>query len=83
MDKAKYLTPPQVARQLGTDCNRVLLWIRSGSLKAFNLSEGNRARWKISPEDLAAFLESKSNRVTADPPKRTRRTVPRPARSWV
>jgi len=83
MDKAKYLTPPQVARQLGTDCNRVLLWIRSGALKAFNLSEGNRARWKISPADLETFLESKSNRATAEPPKRARRTLPKASRQWV
>jgi hypothetical protein len=83
MDKTKYLTPPQVAKQLGTDANRVLLWIRSGALKAFNLSEGDRPRWKVSPEDLAAFLESKSNRANQEPPTRKRRIIPKPARQWV
>ncbi len=83
MDKPRFLTPPQVARQLGTDAGRVLIWIRSGALKAFNLSEGGRPRWKISPEDLGAFLESKSNRTAQEPTKRARRTIAKPARQWV
>jgi hypothetical protein len=83
MDKTKFLTPPQVAKQLGTDANRVLLWIRSGALKAFNLSEGGRPRWKVDPADLDLFLESRSNRANTEPPKRKRRIIPKPTRSWV
>jgi excisionase family DNA binding protein len=79
----KWLTPPAVARQLGVTNSKVLTWIRSGHLRAVNLSDRGRPRWKISPEDLAAFLESKSNRATAEPPKRTRRTIPKPTKQWV
>jgi predicted site-specific integrase-resolvase len=59
--QCEFLTPPQVARMLGTDAGRVLVWIRNGSLKAFNLSEGDRPRWKIHPDDVRTFLDSKSN----------------------
>lgn len=79
----RFLTPPQVARMLGTDCNRVLLWIRSGALKASNLSEGDRPRWKIGPDDLQRFLDSKSNQAQAPEPRRARREIPKPIRKWV
>ena len=79
----RWVTPPTIAKRLCVTCDKVLTWIRSGQLRAVNLSDKGRPRWKISPEDLAAFLESKSNRATADPPKRSRRTVPKPTRSWV
>ncbi len=77
----KYLTPPQVAKLLGTDAGRVLAWIRAGKLQAFNLSEGGRPRWKVSPTDLQSFLQTKSNQVT--PPRQERRSIAKPAKIWV
>jgi excisionase family DNA binding protein len=79
----RWVTPPTIAKRLAVTCDKVLTWIRSGQLRAVNLSDKGRPRWKISPEDLAAFLESKSNRVTAEPPTRKRRVIPKPARQWV
>jgi len=79
----KFLTPPTVARMLGCDCNKILSAIRTGDLKAVNLSDGPRPRWKIHPDDLQRFLDSKSNQVNVTEPKRTRREIPKPQRQWV
>jgi predicted site-specific integrase-resolvase len=81
MTDVKFLTPPQVARILGTDAGRVLTWIRSGALKAANLSEGDRPRWKINPDDLQRFLDTRSNQPRQA--KRAHREIPKPARNWV
>ncbi len=78
----RYQTPPQCARLLGVTVGKVLIWIRAGQLKAVNLSSGDRPRWKIHPDDLQRFLDSKSNQANVEP-KRTRRTIPKPQRQWV
>ncbi len=79
----RFLTPPQVAKILGTHASRVLSWIQSGALKASNLSEGDRPRWKVAPDDLQRFLDSRSNQTQATAPKRTRRAIPKPLKKWV
>lgn len=77
-----YLTPPKIARQLGVTCEKVLNWIRSGQLRAVNLSSGIRPRWKVRPDDLESFLATKSNQSNIKP-SRTRRALPKPVRQWV
>jgi hypothetical protein len=79
----KWTTPPAIARMLGVTNNKILDAIRSGKLKAVNLSEGSKPRWKVSPDDLQRFLDSKSNQVAVTEPKRERRSIPRPTRNWV
>jgi excisionase family DNA binding protein len=66
----RWLTPPEVAEQLGVDPSRVISWIRSGKLDAVNLSDGLRPRYKIDPDELARFLAARS---TAPAPKPTRK----------
>lgn len=58
------LTPPEIADWLATSPETVLGWIKSGQLKASNLATGNRPRYAILPDDLAAFLKSRQ----PDPP---------------
>ena len=66
------LTPPEVAKQLRCRASQVLTWIRSGQLKAANLSKGSRPRYRVTPDDLAAFLKSRQ----PEPPKaRARRAI--------
>jgi hypothetical protein len=56
----------------------VLAWIRSGELKASNLSKGSRPRYRVTPDDLAAFLKSRQpepptprqRKATSNKPKR-------------
>ena len=65
-----------VAARLQVDANRVLDWIKAGRLLAIDVSEGTggetgkRHRWRITPEDLAAFEASRKNQST---PKASRR----------
>jgi excisionase family DNA binding protein len=66
----RYLTPAEVAARLNlAKVEPVYAWIHSGALRAVNLSTGARPTWRISAEDLAAFLE----RRQAVPVTRTER----------
>ncbi|MDP6558283.1 MAG: helix-turn-helix domain-containing protein [Pirellulaceae bacterium] len=73
------LTPPEIARLWGITSDKVLAWIRSGELRAIDASTkcGDRPRYLIDVDDLAAFERSRSNVATppAKPAKR-RRDVP-------
>ena len=71
---ATVLTPPEVAKQLRCRASQVLAWIRSGELKASNLSKGSRPRYRVTPDDLAAFL--KSRQPEAPKGRAARRTKP-------
>jgi hypothetical protein len=78
----RWLTPPQIAVQLGVDVAKVHGWIHRGELVASDLSErrgGQRPRWRIDPAELSAFLR----RRQAQPPaprkqgrKQQRKEVP-------
>jgi excisionase family DNA binding protein len=63
-----WLTPPQLAKQLGVSPEKVLTWIRSGELPGVNVAERltGRPRWRISPEALEQFLK---RRESSPPPR--------------
>jgi hypothetical protein len=44
-----------VARRLRVKAEKVVAWIRSGQLRALNVSNGTRPRFRIDPADLAVF----------------------------
>ena len=73
-DKA-FLTPVQVAREIGVQGDTVLAWIHSRQLLALDVSRGagQRPRWRISRADLEAFLESRRTASPAPAPERKRR----------
>jgi hypothetical protein len=77
----RFLTPPQIAKILGVDSNKVLAFIQRGELRAFNSSFGQRCRWKVDPKDFELFLESRSNAKPA-PPKRPTK-IPTPSKQYV
>jgi len=56
-----YLSPPQVAKQLQVGRDKVLNWIRSGELKAANVSDSFRPRYRIAPASLDLFLAGRTN----------------------
>lgn len=67
------LTPRAVARQYGVAADKVLHWINTGQLRAFNGAtdpDGQRPRWLIDVDDLSAFEE---RRAATPSPKVTRR----------
>jgi excisionase family DNA binding protein len=59
---ARVLTPPEVADQLRVSPDKVLTWIRSGELRAVNVVKrvGGRPRYRVSVDDLAAFMERRA-----------------------
>ncbi len=76
MPTDRAITPPALARRLGVNTHKVLAWIARGELRAINLGDGSRPRWRILPADLEAFLD----RRTAQPmAKATRRRKADPA----
>jgi Helix-turn-helix domain len=57
----QYVTPPVVAKRLGIGTQKVIAYIRSGKLRAYDFrSDGsNRPLFKIREADLRAFEESR------------------------
>ncbi|MCL4206586.1 MAG: helix-turn-helix domain-containing protein [Pirellulaceae bacterium] len=80
-----FLTAGQVARLLRVRDAKVLSWLRSGQLRGADLSERpgrGKARWRISRDDLRAFLESRQPRpATPTPPRRRRK--PEQRAGWI
>jgi excisionase family DNA binding protein len=77
MDKTErqFLTPPDIADQLGCNADRVRNWINSGQLPASNIGDRSRPRWRIRKTDFDDFLMRRSNQseVPPTPPRRRRR----------
>ena len=57
------LTPPQVAKQLAVNVHKIHAWIAAGQLRAINLGDRSRPRWRILPEDLEVFLSGRAAKV--------------------
>lgn len=52
----KKVTPPKLAKLWGISQEKVIGWIRSGELRAINISEGTqRPRYLIDAADIADF----------------------------
>lgn len=69
-----YLTPPEIAKLLRVSPEKVLGWIRRGKLKAVNVGDGFRPRYRVSRENLDVFL--KSREVQPPPPRQKRKPQP-------
>jgi hypothetical protein len=67
------LTPPEVAKILKVNPGKVLTWIRSGALKATNVSQSNRPRYRITLEEIELF---KRGRQVNPKPKQVRKASP-------
>ena len=80
----EYLTASEAAALLRVRTSKVLAWLRSGELRGFDLSEKpgkGRARWKISRDDLQAFLEGRQPKPVTPTPRRKRKSNRPPG--WV
>ncbi len=56
-NEKKLLTPTDVASHLQVNERTVTLWLRRGHLRGFKIGK----EWRISPDDLQAFLEASAN----------------------
>lgn len=81
---SEYLTPPQLAATWGVESEKVLQFIARGLLRAVNLASpgAKRPRWRIPPEAVRAFEESRSARPPIPKPRRRRRRVPLTTKSY-
>ena len=70
----RFLTPRQIAKDLRVRVEKVVGWIRRAELRAVDVGDGDRHQYRVSREDLDAFLNS---REVEAPPVHQRR--PRPA----
>ena len=73
--KQIYLTPPEAAKELRVSPDKVLTWIHSGELRAFDVSaaRGQRPRWRIARADLDDFLARRAATPPQKPQRRRRR----------
>ncbi len=58
MVEIQLLTAAQVAERLQLHERTVTAWLRQGYLRGFKLGK----EWRVSPEDLRSFLETRVNR---------------------
>ncbi len=58
------LTPHQVAKRFQVNERTVTLWLRKGHLRGFKLGK----EWRVSAQDLAAFLEASANLPSSPTP---------------
>jgi len=72
-----FLTPPEIARSLRVSETKVAAWIRSGRLRAYNVSESARPKYRIRADDLDDFLQARAVTPPPVPVRRTRLCVPR------
>ncbi len=63
MDDKKLLTPLDVADRLQVNERTVNIWLRKGRLRGFKIGK----EWRISPDDLQAFLEASANKPMDKP----------------
>lgn len=70
-----YLTPPEVARLLRVASGKVLGWIRRGELRAVNVGNKGRPRFRVGRNCLDVFLAAREVRTPppSQPTKKWRR----------
>jgi excisionase family DNA binding protein len=66
-----YLKPTEIAKLLRVSQDKVLGWIRRAQLRAVNVSDSVRPRYRVSQESLDDFLKA---REVVRPPVRQRRS---------
>lgn len=69
----RFLSPPEVARQLGTTPERVRGWCAAGELVAFRPPGGKH--WRISETEVEAFIARNSSRQLPKPVRKQREAV--------
>lgn len=69
-----FLTPPQAAKLLGTNPDKIRSLIRSGRLPAVDTSTSVRPRWKIKRTDVDALRRTATPPTTRHRPRDTEET---------
>jgi len=83
MLQSQWLSPPKVAKLLGTGTEKIIRFIAEGELVATNISHGIRPRWRIALSDVESLMKRRSNQATVKPAQSRRRPIPTPTREYV
>ena len=70
------LTPPELARRWRVKPERVIAWIRSGELRAFDVSSRpgvGKPRYRIPEDAIVEFQQRRSANPVRTPPRRGNR----------
>ena len=80
-DLPRFLTPLEVARQLGIQKCKVLEFINAGLLPAVDVAKVGSCRpyWRISPENFQQFLDARA----AKPRPKVRKRKAKPTKQYV
>lgn len=73
------LSPPQLAALWGVSRHKIIGWIRSGELRAINAAtnaDGERPRYLVDADAVAAFERARS---VVEPKQPTKRRRPKPS----
>ncbi len=70
------LTPPQLAKEMGVDVDKIYAFIRSNELRATNtaIKPGGRARYRIKRQDAEDFQRRRQNLPPPPPSPRRKKT---------
>ena len=70
------ITPPTLAKSWGISVDKVLAWIRSGELRAIDVStrRGGRPRYLLDVADIAAFEALRAVQPPLQKPRRRRKS---------
>jgi excisionase family DNA binding protein len=82
MPEAQFLSLEDVAERLKVSDQTVRRWAKSGRLKAYKPG----LEWRIAPEDLEAFLETRSypkGRAPSSPPDEEERRFAEDLKQWI
>lgn len=82
----QFYSVSDLASLLSIKSDKILIWIATGELKAFNVatSRNGRPRWRISAEAFEAFQAARSNVQQVKPKaRRTRRQTANAPRQWI
>ncbi len=63
MNNEKLLTPVDIANRLQVNERTVTQWLRKDHLRGFKVGK----EWRVSVEDLEAFLEVSANKPSSKP----------------
>lgn len=77
-----YLSPADIAERLKVSTDTVSAWIARGELPAVNASrnpKSRKPRWRVSPDDLEAFMAARRNKPA---PVRAARRAPQGERVY-
>ena len=68
METKKWLSVQDLVERLGVHEQTVRRWIKAGELTAYAL--GDRAGYRVAPEDLQAFMDRRRVRTAGEEPKK-------------